>query len=262
MLTPPIVTDSPFADEGPWSAPPNLGALKDLGFKAFSATLFDDSSWARLPALLDGIDRAGLSLATVRIKADVSTGVVDPRLGTLLPLLSRRQSRIELFVYGSGQYDVASAPRADGRAIELVGKIADLAADQGVGLSLAHRAGFWLERLEDSVRLLMRMNRDEIGVTFSLFDWFAVDGENLEPRLHLAIPRLTNLLLCGVTRHAPDLFTPESLDASGYDGSHFLATAARIGYAGPVSLDLRPAPNVDPIAMLRRSRLFLRKAGA
>ncbi|MCX5661213.1 MAG: TIM barrel protein [Planctomycetota bacterium] len=238
--------------DGRYTPKARAAMLKELGYAGTNATLWDDRAWSDMPELLAQLDAQGLALSGIYLTVDVSAGVIDPRLPGLLERLRGRGTLVELAMKGLGEYDKPSAPRADGRAGELINRVADLAGGQGLRLSLYPHCNFWLERLEDAVRVLMRVNRDDVGVTFNLFHWLYVDGEELTARLELALPRLCNVTVNGATRRGPRDCTIEPLDQGQQDLFAFLGTVARMGYVGPVSLQGFGVGG-DVYANLRRS---------
>lgn len=246
---------------GRYSPPARAAMLKELGYAGTNATLWDDRAWSDLPVLLKALDSHALALSAIYVTLDVSTGEIDPRLPGVLERLQGRGALVELALRGTGEYDKPSAPRADTRAADLINRVADLAGDHGLRLSLYPHGNFWLERLEDAVRVLMRVNRDDIGVTFNLFHWLYVDAEELPARLELALPRLCNVTINGATRRGLRDCTIEPLDQGTHDIFAFLGTLARTGYAGPIGLQGFGVGG-DVYANLRRSMAAWRDLSA
>ena len=65
-----------------------------------------------------------------------------------------------------------------------------MAEEAQVRIALYPHAGFWVERVEDAVRLAARVDRKNLGVTFNLCHWLKVDGRNLDTSLAQARPYL------------------------------------------------------------------------
>jgi hypothetical protein len=144
------------------------------------------------------------------------------------------QSLVLLRLVSSDPHDQPSAPRAVPAAAALVTELAGALARLRIVLS--HRAGDWLCRVEDAVRLLMRVYQPNVGVAFNVADWRAVDGDmaRLDDVIRLALPKL--LAVCGAV-------TPSDLSRPLTTADSMLATALvhleRAGYAGPVILRCR-----------------------
>lgn len=210
--------------------------LKELGYAGTIATLWDDQAWSDLPELVRQLDAHGLGLLSIWVGFDVATGQIDARLPEAIKLLAGRPTLLEVALGSSSEHDKPSAPRADGRAVELLNKLAAMAAPAGLRIALYPHANFLMERVEDAVRLAMRANRPELGVTFNLYHWLCVDGAELDARLQLALPRLWNVTINGSTRRGERDCTIEPLGRGSFDTFHFLGALARTGYSGPIAL--------------------------
>ena len=136
----------------------------------------------------------------------------------------------------SSAHDEPSSSRADARAAGVIHGVAEIAAKNSLCVALYPHANFWLERVEDSVRLAMHVNRENVGVTFNLFHWLCTDGHELDARLQLALPRAWNVSINGCTVRGPRDGTIETLDQGSYNVEPFLAAVERLGYTGPISL--------------------------
>jgi sugar phosphate isomerase/epimerase len=225
-----------YHSHGRYSVKVRAEMLRELGYAGTNASLWDDQAWSDLPVLVQSLDAHGLQLLGIWTSADVATGTFDPRLAEAIKLLAGRPAVIELALNSSSEHDKPSAPRADARAAELVHKVATLAAAAGLRVALYPHANSWLERVEDAVRLGMRVNRPEVGMTFNLYHWLYTDGTELEARLQLALPRMWNVTVNGTTRRGERDWTIEPLDQGKFDPFYFLGALARTGYAGPIAL--------------------------
>ncbi len=168
----------------------------------------------------------GLPLVAVEVTGDVNAvGKSIEDVKRFAGMLGGMNVMGEVSLGSGGTYDVASAPRADTRAGEVLRGVVGAFGEAGVPVSLRHRAGLWMARIQDSVRVLMRVNRAEYGVVLSMPDWLEGDGAGLSDRLNLALPRLTNLVI----------------DGRGAEGDYpgareVLNTLAGMGYVGPVTV--------------------------
>jgi sugar phosphate isomerase/epimerase len=116
-------------------------------------------------------------------------------------------------------------------------EVAALAEKDGVRVAIYPHAGFWVERVDDAVRLARQMERKNFGVTFNLCHWLKVDGKELEARLDEAKPYLFVVTINGADAGGKDwgqLIQP--LDAGSFDVGRVLAKLKQMGYAGPVGL--------------------------
>jgi sugar phosphate isomerase/epimerase len=239
--------DECFAGWGEtWNPARRVELLRSLGYAGTSLTLNTGDARGQ-PAscradaddvrdYLGRLDAAGLRLFALRWTADVHTGEIDSRLEAAMRAAGERGVVLDLALASSGAHDEPSASRADPRAVALVRQVADLGRRHGVRVSLCPLAGRWLQRTEDAVRLGMRLNRADVGLTFNCFDWFAVDGRDLGATLQLALPRLCHLTLCGASRAGNGSLAVEPLDAGELDAAGAVRIAAGLGYTGPIGL--------------------------
>lgn len=237
--------------QGRYAPPVRAAILKELGYAGSLITLPDDRTWSDLPAAIDALDKADLAVVGLCVAADVKDGQIDNRLPDAIKLLHGRTALLELQLFSTDSYDAPSSARAVPRAVELVKRVADVLQGSGLQLSLSSRHGWWMQRVEDAVRLMMRINRPDIGVTFNSLDWFAVDAVELQARLHLALPRLCNVTISGATKTG-DVCGATTLDTGTLDTFHVLGTLERLGYTGPICLQCRDVGG-DVYANLRRS---------
>jgi len=85
------------------------------------------------------------------------------------------------------------------------------------------------------VRLGMRVNRPEVGLTFNFKHWLSADGTELDARLQLAMPRMWSLTINGMTLRGERDYTIEPLDSGTFDLFYALSAVAGAGYAGPIA---------------------------
>ncbi|HUT11205.1 MAG TPA: sugar phosphate isomerase/epimerase family protein [Thermoguttaceae bacterium] len=207
--------------------------LKELGYDGMAHV------W------LDGVDEAikaaddnGLKLFQVYVRAslDPQKPAYDPRLKQVIESLKGHQTSLGLMVQGQPP----STAEHDARAVEIVREIADMAAASGISVALYPHVGDWLERVEDAVRVAEKADRENVGVTFNLCHWLAVDEEeDPRPVLRLAAPYLLAVTINGsernITRSQRQGWI-QTLDRGSFDNGKFLAVLKEVGYTGPVGL--------------------------
>ncbi|NLX98990.1 MAG: sugar phosphate isomerase/epimerase [Rhodopirellula sp.] len=161
----------------------------------------------------------------------------DPRLDELIPKLQGHGTIVWLVV-NSKTYKPSSTD-GDARAVEILRRIADLAQRYGVNVSLYPHKGAYAERIDDVVRLAKKTERKNIGVTFTLCHFMAVEGMgNLERALKIAKPYLTMATVNGTNGYDPKnregwILT---LDQGTFDVSRVLMSLRDIGYQGPIGM--------------------------
>ncbi|MCE9590813.1 MAG: hypothetical protein K8S99_09850 [Planctomycetes bacterium] len=207
----------------PDARPPTVGgipaAITAAGLCGLAWPLAGDDGCAPLREIAAALDRTNLKLVAVEWRMDIHSAAPDPRVDEVLRLLAGRETLLDVTLVSTSPHDAPSAPRGDRRAAALLTDLLDRAEPLGVPLSLSPRHGCWLARTEDAVRLGMRLNRAALGTTFHLTDWRQADGDMLDARLDIAIPRLANV----------------TLDDAG-DATRLVQRLLTAGYAGPIGL--------------------------
>ncbi len=158
-----------------------------------------------------------------------------------------------------------SSPEGDSIAMARLGEIADYAEPRGVKIALYPHTWFWVERVEDAVRLADKMNRPGVGATFNLCHWLKVEGDvDPLPVLKAALPRLFFVSVNGAdggdTRAQDWDRLIQTLDRGSYDVKRFLRQLRTLGYTGPVGLQCYNVKG-DPKDNLARSIVAWRKMG-
>ncbi len=206
--------------------------LKELGYPGIGGSLDN------LSEMLDELDKNGLKLFAVYTGAwlDADKEKYEPRLKEAIKLLKGRETILWLFIQSS-QHKLSS-PEGDPRAVEIVSEIADMADESGLKVALYPHTNFWLERVEDAVRVAEKVNRKNVGVTFNLCHWLMVDKEDsMEARLKLAMPYLYVVTINGADSGGKDWTTLiQTLDRGTFDIHRFLKTLKVLGYTGPIGL--------------------------
>ncbi len=207
--------------------------LKELGYAGIGYTGCDG-----LTELLEGLDKNALRLFTVYlgVNIDPDRQKYDPKLKEALKVLKGRNTILWLYVQSENYR--SSSPDGDQRAVEIIREIADMATESGVRVALYPHYGFWLERVEDAVRVAMKVDRKNVGVTFNLCHWLRVDNKKtLEPLLKSAMPYIFVVTINGADSEAKDWqHLIQTLDKGTFDIPRFLRTLNNVGYTGPIGL--------------------------
>lgn len=208
--------------------------LKELGYSG-AGHLWLKNVRARLRTL----DEAGLKLFQIYIRVNVAPGErpYDPKLKETIPLLKGRGVTLAVLMNGLPRSDTAGDPRA----VEIIREIADMGRGSGVGVALYPHAGYWLERVEDAVRVAKKVDRANVGVMLNLCHWLKVDGEKkMKPLLTSAMPYLSAVSINGADSAADVRGGKGSwiqpLDSGSFDVYALLGTLKDLGYKGPVGL--------------------------
>ena len=92
---------------------------------------------------------------------------------------------------------------------------------------------FWLEKVEDAIRLAEKSNRRNVGIIFNLYHWLKTDKPaNMQTILAKASPYLLAVTING-TSEAGSI---ETLDKGTFDLYKFLKALKQVGFTGPIGL--------------------------
>ncbi len=193
-----------------------------------------------IPERLKTLDAVGLKLFQIYISVNIAHAAkeaYDPNLRNIAPLLKGRDTALVLLINGFPPSD----PTGDLRAVGIVREISALAALSDLKVILYPHTNYWLERVEDALRLVKKVNRPNVGVMFNLCHWLKVDQEkNLIPLLTSAMPHLSAISIHGADK-ATEIKTGKGnwiqpLDSGTYDVTSLIKTLSQLRYRGPVGL--------------------------
>ncbi|MHC4581368.1 MAG: sugar phosphate isomerase/epimerase family protein, partial [Planctomycetota bacterium] len=208
-----------------------VALLKKLGYDGISSRGGDE-----LSEVAEEIEKNGLRLFTVYlgINIDPDQPAYGKELTDAIEVLKAHNAMLWLYVL-SKKYK-PSDPNGDERAEQIIREIAEMAAKSKVRVALYPHAGFWLERVEDTIRIAKRVNRRDVGVTFNLCHWLRVDDEkNMKSLIEAAMPHLFVVSINGADSGGKDWKTLiQTLDRGTFDMRGFLDTLYESGYTGPI----------------------------
>ncbi len=209
--------------------------LKHLGYDGYG-----HGGTAGIDEYLAALDAEGLGLFStyMGLKLDAEPKI-DPLVSEVFGKFSGRNSMLWLFVQSAKHARGSEA--ADTIAVEAIRRLADDAHEKGVKIALYPHNGFYVESLEDALRIAEKVNRRNVGVTFNLCHWLKVEGDrDLERTLRRAMPYLLQVSINGAdsgdtkSMNWDRLIQP--LDSGSYDVGRLLRTLRELGYTGPVGL--------------------------
>ena len=211
--------------------------LKELGYAGAGHLWLDG-----VPERLKTLDQCGLQLfqVYVRVSMDAKQPKYDPRLGEVVNLLKGRPTILGVLMSGMKPSDSSG----DARAVEVLREIGDMAAESGIRVALYPHTGDWIEKVEDAVRVVEKVDRKNVGVMFNLCHWMKVDKSRDYKRvLGAAMPHLFVVSINGADTDGENwdrLIQP--LDRGSFDIYGFLKTLRDLGYAGPIGLQCYGIP--------------------
>ncbi|MBN2270968.1 MAG: DUF1080 domain-containing protein [Sedimentisphaerales bacterium] len=223
--------DTATKDAKHQSAKEQVEMVKELGYAGIGP-----NAGGGLAEMFAECQKNGLQLYAAYVGANIGPDQqkYEPELEQAIETLKRTNSMIWLFVQSNK--DKVSSPEGDERAVAVIQEIADKAATKGVRVALYPHTGFWVERVEDAVRVAKKVDRANVGVTFNLCHWLKVDDEkNAESLIKLAMPYLFVVTINGADSGGNDWTSLiQTLDKGTFDIGKFLKTLADNGYTGPI----------------------------
>jgi sugar phosphate isomerase/epimerase len=234
LMNPFFAMDTGTIDESHKTAESQAGMLKELGYAGVGYWEREPNKGnAGLGEMLTGLDKQGLKLFSVywTIKLDEPNQKFMPAILSSIELLRGRPTIVWLAIT-SDAYP-RSSPAGDQRAVEIITCIADAAHEQGNTVALYPHSDFWLERIDDAVRLAQKANRRNVGVTFNLYHWLRTDSpENMNSAIKRAMPYLFVATVNGTIPSG----SIETLDKGTFDVYSFLKVIRQEGFTGPIGL--------------------------
>ena len=206
--------------------------LKELGYAGIGYSGFDGIS-----EMLKELDACGLRMFTVYLSAEVNADgyMYDPKMKEGILALKGRDTLLWLMV--TSKTFAPSSTEGDENAVKMLREIADLVEPAGLRIALYPHMGCWLERVEDAVRLVKKVERKKVGATFNLCHWLnAEKGRKMKAVMKLAMPHLFVVTINGADTEGGWDRLIQTLDRGSFDVGGFLATLNRLGYSGPIGL--------------------------
>jgi len=223
--------DTATKDDKHQTAKEQVEMVRELGYAGIGCT-----AGKGLSEMADELDKNGLRLFTVYlgVNIDPDQQKYGPELKETIEVLKGRNAMLWLFVLSKKHKP--SSPAGDEWAVEILREVADMAAEANVRVALYPHTGFWVERVEDAVRVAKKVDRKNVGVTFNLCHWLMVDDEkNMNSLIKSAMPHLFVVTINGADSGGKDWKTLiQTLDRGTFDMQGFLKTLGDSGYTGPI----------------------------
>ncbi len=248
-----FVLSNGIADAARPTPEAQAAALAELGCDGIGP-----SGTKGIPEMLDALDKHDLTLNALYVGAnlDADKPKYDPGLPAAIKALEGRQTFVWLYIQ-SRQYR-PSTTDGDARCVEIVREVAALAEQSGLRVALYPHVGFYVQRVEDAVRVVEKVDRDNVGLTFNLCHWLKLDEpESMRRLMELARPHLFVVTINGADviekqadRTWGQLIQP--LGSGSFDVASFMRTLHQLNYTGPVGLQCYAVPG-DKYENLKRS---------
>ena len=204
--------------------------LKELGYAGWGP-----SGTENVPEMLKALDAYGLKMFALYggVNIDPDQPKYDPKLKDIIGALKGRDTILWVFV--RSKRHKPSSSEGDERAVVVIREVADMAEKAGIRVALYPHVGFYVARVEDAVRLVGKVDRRNVGVTFNLCHWLSLDhGKNMEPLMKLAMPHLFLVTINGADYEGGWDRLIQPLGRGEFDVCGFLRVLGRLGYDGPI----------------------------
>ena len=225
--------DTATKDDKHKTAKEQVEMVKELGYAGIGCTAGEG-----VGEMLEELDKNGLRLFAVYLGANIDADQqkYGPELKEAIEVLKGRNSILWLFVQSKKLKP--SSLEGDASAVQVIREIADMAAESGLRVALYPHTGFWVERVEDAIRVAKKVDRKNVGVTFNLCHWLRVDDEeNMKSLIKSAMPYLFVVSINGADSGGKDWKQLiQTLDRGSFNILRFLKALKKSGYTGPIGL--------------------------
>jgi sugar phosphate isomerase/epimerase len=198
---------------------------------------------------LKACDQTGLKFFSTYVGGKVTAEgfTYDPKVSEAIVLLKGRDALVELFVQGGKD-------ATDEQAVAFVKEIAAQAEKSGLRVVLYPHSGFYIDTVDDALRIAKASECDNVGVIFNLCHFLKVEpGADLRATLDKAKPLLWSASTCGADTNGTNWNTLiRPLDEGSFDQTVLLRHLGEIGFKGPVGLQCYGI-KIDPKENLQRS---------
>lgn len=212
--------------------------LKELGYDGFGTSGHPNEEF------LAAFDQARLKVYTTYLTLDFDSAspALDPALAQTVQRLRNHGTDLWLainVVTRDGVRLKPSDPAGDAIVVPALRELAALARSNGLRIALYPHTWFWLERVEDAVRVARAIDQPNVGATFNLCHWLKVEGDS-DPRpvLRDAMPDLFHVTINGAdggeTRAMEWDRLIQPLGQGSYDVAGLLRSLRELGYNGPI----------------------------
>ena len=190
--------------------------------------------------MIPELNKNNLKLFTLYIQIDIDKDLhYDVRLKDYIRKYKGQITHLWVHVH-SEKYS-PSDPEGDEKCIRIITELADYCKDYSVKIAFYPHADFWVEKVEDGVRLAKKINKPNVGTVFNLCHFLKKDEiDKIADKLENALPYLFLVSISGADKGDTHqmgwdrLIQP--LGRGDYDVFNVLNKLKDLGYKNPIGL--------------------------
>ncbi len=212
--------------------------LNELGFDGTYLTVWNADAEADIRNLADASSHHKLTVHGVYFMLNIADAQSVQRTLALIAQVPL-PTTIELAVYVESPNRHQRDERHDHLLLHYLPHILAIAEQHNHHIALYPHINFWLETIDDAVRICSQYAHPRLGIAFTTFHWYATGNRALQQTLSSAAPWLKSANICG-TRMLPagaDLpASIELIDSGELDVFVVLCQLKAVGYTGAIGL--------------------------
>lgn len=227
-------------EDGLWNAKSDDAAywtnlVKESGFDGVELIGLD-----KVDAMIPELKKNGLKLFTLYIQIEIDKEV--PYDARLKEYIKKYKGEItHLWVHVHSDNFSPSDSKGDEECVKIITELADYCRDYSVKIAFYPHADFWVEKVDDGVRLAKKINNPNVGTVFNLCHFLKKDEtEKIEQKLKNAMPYLLLVSISGADKgETRDMGWDRLIQPLGkgdYDVLNMLRILKDLGYKNPVGL--------------------------
>lgn len=217
---------------GEWTPEQQAKTLARLGYDGIGYT-----GGENLDERLAAFEKHGLKIFNLYIGCNLDT---DPPYGEELTGAIERLKGTGVTIW----LTVQGKAEDDAKPVRVVGEIADLAAASGLKVAIYPHSGFYVDTLDDALRVVRQVKRENLGVTFNLcHELMAGNGDRIEALLDEAAPYLYLVSINGANRGGTTWAQLiQRLGDGTFDVLRVMKKLQSLRYSGPIGLQCYQVP--------------------
>jgi len=219
------------AGRGAWTPEQQAETLARLGYAGIGYTGVEE-----LDARLAAFEKHGVRVFNLYVACDLNA---DPPYGEdLRAAIARlKGTGVTLWLTVQGQAE------NDATAVQAVSEIADLAAASDLQVALYPHHGYYVDTIDDALRIARQADRKNLGVTFNLCHELRAGNEaRFDALLKDALPHLFLVSINGADHEGDWDKLIQPLGKGAFDVEGFLRKLLAMGYGGPIGLQCYAVP--------------------